>query len=52
MTVMRERRRDAGIYAWFLREADQPDAGGISMIGFDLHEVSRVCAEHGSTVRS
>ena len=36
MTVLRERKRDAG---------------GISMIGFDLHEVGRACADHGWTVR-
>jgi hypothetical protein len=32
---------------WVLRLADNPDGGGISMIGFDLNEVARACGEHG-----
>jgi hypothetical protein len=32
---------------WFLRHADAPEAGGISMIGFDMDEVGRACAEQG-----
>ncbi len=39
--------RDSG---WFLVLADEPDAPGISMIGFDMDEVARACVQHGWTV--
>jgi hypothetical protein len=34
---------------WFLMLADAPEQPGISMIGFDMAEVSRACLAHGWT---
>src|SRR4051794_40675764 len=35
---------------WFLRQADTPGSA-ISMIGFDMDAVGRVCGEHGWSFR-
>ena len=44
--VLRRGFRESG---WFLLLADAPDQPGISMIGFDMNEVSRACLTHGWT---
>ena len=44
--LLRRGFRESG---WFLMLADAPDQPGISMIGFDMAEVSRACVAHGWT---
>ena len=44
--IFRRGFRNSG---WFLSLADSPDQPGLSMIGFDMGEVSRACVTHGWT---